>query len=205
MSAPDGDPEPARPRIVTPPRDGAEVPPAPIERPAPPVVRRKRPGVAPSGPSLSGPLLSGRSLEPEVKRTRFAVLREHRAVTITVLVVLVVVFVLLGGKLLAERAADSATSSRAAELQELLADATPEEFLAFNAGVRRDGSLAQRVRDEPGFVNVTAVADESYIRFQPGGWWAGFTERCIVAVVRADGVTVTVPKTACIRVEGPGD
>ena len=73
------------------------------------------------------------------------------------------------------------------------------------AGGRRDGSRAQRVRDEPGFVNGTAVADESYIRFQPGGWWAGFTERCIVAVVRADGVTVTVPKTACIRVEGPGD
>ncbi len=204
MSDPDPDPEPARPRIVTPPRDGADVPPAAPDEQVPPVVRRRRGGPATTS-SLNSPLLSGRSLEPEVKPGRFAILREHPAISVAVLVVLVLVFVLLGGKLLAERAADSATATRAEEIGELLAGATPEEFLAFNAGVRRDGSLAQLVRDQPGFVNVTAVADESYIRFQPSGWWAGFTERCIVAVVHADGVDVTVPKTACIRVEGPAD
>ncbi|MHB1138533.1 MAG: hypothetical protein ACYC2O_06205 [Microthrixaceae bacterium] len=204
MSEADGDPEPTGRRIVTPPRDGAVVPPAPLDRQGPPVVRRRRGGSAPAS-SLNSPLLSGRSLEPEVKPKRFAVLREHPAITVSVLVVLVALVVVLGGKFLAERAADSATSARAAEIRELLDGATPEEFLAFNAGVRRDGSLAQQIRDEPGFVNVTAVADESYIRFQPGGWWAGFTERCIVAVVHADGVDVTVPKTACIRVEGPPD
>jgi hypothetical protein len=203
MSAPDPEPDPARPRIVNPPRDGAQMPPAADTDEPPPVVRRRRSTSAPT--SLSPPLLSGRSLEPEVKRGRFEVLREHRAITVSVFVGLLLVLVVLGGKYAAERAADSATSARAEELAEMLADATPEEFLAFNAGVQTDGSLAQRIRDEPGFVNVTAVADESFIRFQPTGWWAGFTERCIVAVVHADGVDVSVPKTACIRVTDRGD
>ena len=45
--------------------------------------------------------------------------------------------------------------------------------------------------------------DRWRIRFQPEGWWSGFTERCIVARVRPDGVTVAVPKSACVRVEAP--
>jgi hypothetical protein len=92
---------------------------------------------------------------------------------------------------------------RAAELSELLDGATPEDFLAFGVSVRTDGSLAQRVRDTDGFVNVKARAPLAFIRFQPSGWWAGFTERCLVAYVRPDGVTVETPKTACIRVQEP--
>lgn len=138
-----------------------------------------------------------------MKPKRFAVLREHRAITIAALVVLLVVLVIAIGKYSAERAADSATSGRAEQIAQLLDGATPEEFLAFNAGVQRAGSLAAQIRDQDGFVNVKAVADLSFIRIQPTGWWAGFTERCIVVAVRPEGVTVTVPKTACIRVAVP--
>ncbi len=106
-------------------------------------------------------------------------------------------------KVMADRSATSATEDRAAEIGRLLDEATPEDFLAFNAGVQREGSVAQRVRDQPDFVNVRARAAESFIRFQPEGWWSGFTERCIVARVRPDGVTVDVPKSACVRVEAP--
>ena len=81
--------------------------------------------------------------------------------------------------------------------------ATPEEFLAFSSGVEQPGSIAERTRNLDGFVNVKATASQSFIRFQPSGWWAGFTERCLVAVVRNDGVAITVPKKACIRVEAP--
>lgn len=118
------------------------------------------------------------------------------------LVILLVVGV-VAAKLLADRAAASATEKRAEEVEELLQGATPEDFLAFNAGVREEGSVAQRVRDEPDFVNVRATADLSFIRFQPEGWWSGFTERCVVAEVGPDGVTVEVPKAACVRVEAP--
>lgn len=156
-----------------------------------------------AAPSLASPLLSGRSLEPTVKRRRLGVLRDHPRWIIGALVVVLVVVVLVAGKLLAERAADSAMSERSTELEEMLADATPEEFLAFSSGVQTAGSLAERTRDLDGFVNVKATAGQAFIRFQPSGWWAGFTERCLVAVVREDGVTVTVPKTACIRVEAP--
>ncbi len=154
-------------------------------------------------PSLTSPLLSGRSLEPTRKRRRFEVLRDHPRWWLALALVLLVGGGLVAGKLYAESAADAAMDERAAELEEMLADATPEEFLAFSSGVEESGSLAERTRDLDGFVNVKATAGESFIRFQPSGWWSGFTERCLVAVVRDDGVTVTVPKTACIRVEAP--
>ena len=106
-------------------------------------------------------------------------------------------------KVMADRAATSATEDRAAEIGRLLDGATPEDFLAFNAGVQREGSVARTVRDQPDFVNVRATADLSFIRFQPEGWWSGFTERCIVAQVKGTGVDVTVSKSACVRVEPP--
>ena len=124
-----------------------------------------------------------------------------------VLAVAVVAALLVVGvgvaKVMADRAATSATEDRAVEIRRLLDEATPEDFLAFNAGVQREGSIARTVRDQPDFVNVRATADLSFIRFQPEGWWSGFTERCIVARVRPDGVTVAVPKSACVRVEAP--
>lgn len=129
--------------------------------------------------------------------------REHRGKLTVLLALLVVAVGLLTGKIVAERAADSATSKRAAQIEQLLRNATPEEFLAFNAGVRTPGSLAESVRHQDGFVSVQAAASQSFIRFQPSGWWAGFTERCVVAVVHEDGVSVTVPKRACVRVAAP--
>lgn len=118
-------------------------------------------------------------------------------------VVVVGVLAAVAGKVVADSAATSATGRRAAEIRELLADATPEDFLAFNAGVKRAGSVAQQVRDQPDFVNVRATADLAFIRFQPDGWWSGFTERCVVAEVRSAKVTVYVPKSACVRVTAP--
>lgn len=178
-----------------------------------PVRRRRRRGKGraqdtasadqPPMPSLTSPLLSGRSLEPARPKRRFELLRDHPRWLIAAVVVVVVVVGLVAGKLFAERAADSAMETRSAELEELLADATPEEFLAFSSGVEQAGSIAERTRNLDGFVNVKATASQSFIRFQPSGWWAGFTERCLVAVVRADGVTISIPKKACIRVEAP--
>lgn len=150
-------------------------------------------------PSLRPELLSGRSLEAP-RRSRRETLREHRGKLALVLAVLLVVVVVVAGKLLAERAADSHTTQRAEELRDVLDGATPADFLAFDAGVRTPGTLASTIRHTDGFVNVRAGADRAVIRFQPAGWWAGFTERCIVAVVRDDGVEVTVPHTACVRV-----
>jgi hypothetical protein len=138
-----------------------------------------------------------------VQAPRFQGLREHRAIVVSVLVVLLILVVIGVGKFAAESAADSATQAQAAKIETLLQGASPDDFLAFNAGVKRPGSLAVKVRDEPGFVNVKAVADLSFIRFQPSGWWAGFTERCIVAELRLDGARVTIPKTACVRVAVP--
>jgi len=209
--APDDTPGPAddesgprtsRTRVVAPPRGGARVPPAPPD-PTQKVVRRRRGRDVPDGPSLSSPLLSGRSLAPQKKASHRDTLRERRSIVLVVVLLVAVAAVIGIGKLVAERAADGATSERAEQIEQLLDGATPDEFLAFNAGVKTPGSLAARVRDEDGFVNVKAIADLSFIRFQPSGWWAGFTERCIVARVRPDGVEVTVPKTACIRVEVP--
>lgn len=155
-------------------------------------------------PSLVSPLLSGRSLQPLEKQTTRSRLRQRRGISIGVGFLLLVVLAVIGAKILAERTADSVTSKEVAELRVLLADATPRDFLAFNAGVRKKGSLAQQIRDYDGFVNVIAVAESSTIRFQPSGWWSGFTERCIVAVVTDDAVTVTVPKVACVRVNERG-
>ena len=177
-----------------------------------PVRRRRRrdkggaddaPSDQPPMPSLTSPLLSGRSLEPARRTRRFELLRDHPRWLIAAVVLVLVVAGLVAGKLFAERAADSAMETRSAELEELLGDATPEEFLAFSSGVEQAGSIAERTRNLDGFVNVKATASQSFIRFQPSGWWAGFTERCLVAVVRNDGVTITVPKKACIRVEAP--
>jgi hypothetical protein len=90
------------------------------------------------------------------------------------------------------------------ELDEVLRGATPEDFLAFSAGVQREGSVARAVRDQDDFVNVRARAASSFLRFQPAGWWSGFTERCVVAEVTETGVRFRVPKTACVRVPVPG-
>ena len=187
--------------VMPPAESGAVVPPA---EPAPVTpVRRQRSTRAEARPSLQAPLLSGRSLAPPHKPSRLDVVRDNKAVVIVALLVVLAVVVVVGGKYLAGRAADAAMDDRAAELGELLDDATPEDFLAFGAAVQTDGSLAQRVRDTDGFVNVKARAELVFIRFQPSGWWSGFTERCLVAYVRADGTTVETPKTACNRVRAP--
>lgn len=155
-------------------------------------------------PSLLSPLLSGRSLEPLHKQTTRSKISEHRGVVLGILVLVLLIGVVVGAKVLAERSADSATADRAEALEQILDGSTPRDFLAFNAGVKTPGSLAQRVRNEDGFVNVKAVADSATIRFQPSGWWSGFTERCIVAVVTEADVTVSVPKVACVRVNERG-
>jgi hypothetical protein len=166
-------------------------------------VQRRRSRLAEPRPSLQPPLLSGRSLEGPRRGSRFEVVRQNRVLVLVVLVVLVVLGVVLGGKLLAERAADRAMTSRSEDLLELLDGARPEDFLAFGASVQQDGSLAQRVRDTDGFVNVRAGAELAFIRFQPSGWWAGFTERCLVARVGPEGPVVEVPNLPCNRVEVP--
>ena len=148
-------------------------------------------------------LLSGRSLEGPPSQGVLARLRRSRGWVVVILLVVVVVAALVGGRQLAVSAADAAMEQRADELNDLLEGATPEDFLAFGVSVQQDGSLAQRVRDLDGFVNVRANADYAFMRFQPSEWWSGFTERCLVAVVRDDGVTVETPLTRCLRVPEP--
>lgn len=164
--------------------------------------RKGRGAAAPAGSSLRPELLSGRSLAPP-RKSRRERLREHRGKIAIGAVVLLVLLAVLAGKLFAESAADSEATERADALRELLSDATPEDFLAFGAGVRQEGSLAQRIRDTDGFQNVQANAERAFIRIQPSGWWAGFTERCLVVLVHGDGVTVSVPKKNCVRVPVP--
>ena len=130
-------------------------------------------------------------------------LSDHRGAVAVVVILVVLVAAVVGAKFLADGTADTATADRAGEIRTLLSGATPQDFLAFNAGVKEPGSVAQRVRDQPDFVNVKATADLSFIRFQPSGWWAGFTERCIVAEVMEGRIRVRVPKTACVRVPVP--
>ena len=130
-------------------------------------------------------------------------LSDHRGAVAVVVILVVLVAAAVGAKFLADGTADTATAHRAGEIRTLLSGATPQDFLAFNAGVKEPGSVAQRVRDQPDFVNVKATADLSFIRFQPSGWWAGFTERCIVAEVMEGRIRVRVPKTACVRVPVP--
>lgn len=175
----------------------------PLEPPGPGSGERT---VGPPGsqPSLLSPLLSGRSLQPLEKQTIKSRLRRRRGVSVGVALVVLAVLAVVAAKFLAEDAANRATSRQVSELRELLTGATPRDFLAFNSGVKRKGSLAERIRDRPGFVNVIAVADASTIRFQPSGWWSGFTERCIVVVVTDSGTTISVPKTACVRVNVKG-
>lgn len=122
----------------------------------------------------------------------------------TVVVVVVLVVLGVGAKLLADKAAQSQVDERAGEVTELLEGASPEDFLAFNSGRSVPDSVAKEVADADDFVNVVARADHAVIRFQPKGWWAGFTERCVVAVVTDDRTTVLTPKTACVRID-PGD
>ncbi len=200
MSAHGEEPDP----VLPPSSSDRVVPPADPSPTVPPVVRR-RSTKADARPSLQPTLLSGRSLEPPKTPSRLDVVRDNRAVATIAALVVIAVVVVVGGKFLAERAADAAMADRAEQLQELLDGATPEDFLAFGASVRTDGSLAQRVRDTDGFVNVKARAELAFIRFQPSGWWSGFTERCLVALVRSDGVTIDTPKTACNRVQAPQD
>jgi Tfp pilus assembly protein FimT len=126
-------------------------------------------------------------------------------VTTGLVLLVVAVVVVVAGKVLADRAATEETEARAEEVRELLEGTTPEDFLALNAEQGSPDDVARAVQDQPDFVNVRATADLSFIRFQPDGWWAGFTERCVVAEVRAAGVRVTVPKTACVRVVAPDD
>lgn len=163
-------------------------------------VRRRRSLVREPKPSLASPLLSGRSLQPIRERSW---IRRHIRAVIAVAVLLVLVVGVVVVKNLAESAADTEMTRRSAELEELLEGAQPSDLMAFGAAVETPGSLAQRVRDTDGFVNVTATADLAFVRFQPSGWWSGFTERCLVAYIRPDSVTVQTPKTACVRVEAP--
>jgi hypothetical protein len=121
---------------------------------------------------------------------------------VVILVIAVVAFFLV--KRIADSAATSATETRAAEVQDLLNEATPEDFLEFNSGSQTEGTVAADMADEDDFVSVVAEADHSVARFQPSGWWQGFTERCIVAVVTNDAVEVDTPKVACIRID-PAD
>lgn len=159
---------------------------------------------APKKPTLVSPVLSGRSLEPDRKPSRWQFLGEHRVMVLAVAAALVILVALGVTKWVAESAADSVTGERAAEIRKILDGSTPREFLAFNAGVKTPGSLAEQIRNQDGFVNIKAVAESATIRFQPEGWWSGFTERCIVAVVEESKILVSVPKVACVRVELPG-
>ena len=123
---------------------------------------------------------------------------------VSIVLALLLIAGLVGAKLYADSAAESQVDDRVAEISDVLAGATPRDFLAFNSGRSVPGSVAKDVADSPEFVSVDARADRAMIRFQPKGWWAGFTERCIVAVVTEQRVEVLTPKTACVRVE-PGD
>jgi hypothetical protein len=122
-------------------------------------------------------------------------------VWVAAVVLVVVVAAVVGVKVLADRNATRESDARVAEVEQMLSGSTPEDFLAFNSGRQVEGTVAREVADQGDFVSVDARAGRSVIRFQPEGWWQGFTERCVVAVVRAGGVEVTAPKTACVRVD----
>ncbi len=132
--------------------------------------------------------------------------RDRRvSVTIVILAVIVVLAgAVVGLKLFADSTAQTQVDERADEVSVVLAGAAPEDFLAFNSGRSVPGSVAKDVSDADDFVSVDARADRAVIRFQPKGWWAGFTERCVVAVVTGDGTEILTPKTACVRVD-PAD
>ena len=131
--------------------------------------------------------------------------RSDRRFSPTLIAVVVIALLLVVAGVAAKLAADSAAQSqidqRSTEVDELLAGATPRDFLAFNSGRSVPDSVAKQVADASDFVSVDARADRAMIRFQPKGWWAGFTERCIVAVVTDDGTVVEATKTACVRTD----
>ncbi len=133
--------------------------------------------------------------------------RDRRFSATLVTVVVIIVVLLLAGvaaKVLADRSATSQVEVRTAEVADILEGTSPQDFLAFNSGRSVPNSVAKEVADQVDFVSVDARAARAVIRFQPKGWWAGFTERCIVAVVKDSGTAVLVPKTACVRTD-PAD
>lgn len=132
--------------------------------------------------------------------------RRSRRTSIIVVVVLVVLVAaaLVGAKFYADNQAEEQVDERIGELEEVFVGAGPRDFLAFNSGQSVEGSVAKEVAEAEDFVGVDARADRGMIRFQPKGWWAGFTERCIVALVTDDGVEFMALKTACVRVD-PAD
>jgi len=125
-------------------------------------------------------------------------------VVVGVVVLLVLAAGAVGVKLFADSAAATEVAERAGEVADLLEGTSPLDFLAFNAGRRTPGSVAAVVADQPDFVSVDARAERAVIRFRPSGWWQGFTERCVVAVVSDAGVIVEEPKVACVRVDPAG-
>lgn len=190
------------PSAVRPPASGDPVPYADPEPVVKPVVRRRSTRPDP-GSSLRPELLSGRSLQAPRRESRWGVVRENKGIAVAVALLVCAVVVVAAGKFLAEGAADRAVEKRVEEVESLLGDAEPQDLMAFGASVGTDGSMAQRVRDTDGFVNVKAGADLAFVRFQPSGWWSGFTERCIVVLVRTDGVTIETPSVSCNRVQAP--
>jgi hypothetical protein len=124
-----------------------------------------------------------------------------RGVWIGLAAAVALALVLGGAKLWADRTAQRQVDERVEEVRTLLGDAVPEEFLAFNSGREVPGSVANAVAAQADFVSVDARAARAVIRFQPKGWWSGFTERCIVAVVEQGGLDVRGVKTACVRVD----
>ncbi len=190
------------PAVVRPPSSDQPVPPADPEPVVTPVVRR-RSTRAESGTSLRPELLSGRSLQAPRRESRWDLIRENKLIVVVVGLLILAVVVIGLGKVFADGAADRAVQGQVEELEALLGDAEPSDLMAFGASVQTDGSLAQRVRDTDGFVNVKAGADLAFVRFQPSGWWSGFTERCVVVLIRPDGVTFETPSTSCNRVQAP--
>lgn len=195
MTGTDGGDTPQRPAPSSAPGESPE-PGGEVQR-----VRRRRSLVKEPKPSLTSPLLSGRSLQaPPASKSWF---RRNLRLLAVGAAVLVLVGAAVGIKAFAEVRADAVMGERRDALATLLDGAEPADLMAFDAGVRTRGSVAQRVRDTPGFRNVRATADLAFIRFQPTGWWAGFTERCLVVLIRADGVSFEQPKTSCVRVQPP--
>lgn len=143
-------------------------------------------------------------MEPLESVHRQSWFRAHVRIVIFATVVLMLVGGVVVAKIVAENAANRTTSTRTDELSEILDGATPRDFLAFDAGVKVPGSVARRIRDEDGFVNVRAGADTAVIRIQPKGWWAGFTERCILISVHEDQTLIDVLKRSCVRVDVSG-
>ncbi len=124
-----------------------------------------------------------------------------RGVVVGAVVVVLVVAAVIAAKVVAGRAAARETDERVGEVEAMLTGSAPEDFLAFNAGRQVEGSVAREVAGQDDFVSVDARAERAVIRFQPEGWWQGFTERCVVAVIRPDRVEVSAPKTACVRID----